>query len=374
MAQSSPTPVPPSEADRIRRLVQQLDGGAALSAEARNDALETFERYECWGPYLRLVKKGIDHAASRQLGDYVRLARAQNLYLEDTFAAAETCSLLVQHLKIGFARFCEEVLLRVIEPEDYGAEAAIMGAICDKLPTKDDLVACLERLALLYEKKTHNDGQLSKTYERLLAVDKLNVKALRYFKLAYTQNNEWEEVVEVLKTLLKAVRRPQELFRVAQEFAAIYLYQLDRAEDAINVLETYCADSPLDTSTILFDAHQRLANWQGCLKVLRQCLLSVDDDYSRAVLHLKIASLHEQLAELDAAQDNFVKSATLWPNLLDSVEGVINVALAKRDWKTIQHWLDVLAGKVSDERLGAQLKQVQKRLKDGLDHSHAKHV
>ncbi len=370
MAQTPPSPpAQPSEPERLRRLTAQVDAGKDLSGEARSDALELFERYECWAPYFRLIKRGIDHPSTRQMKDFVRLARVQSVYLEDVFAAAETCAQMVQQLRVPYKKFMEEVLPRISEPEDFSSEATLLAAICDKLATKDDLIDCLERLCMLFEKKTHNDNQLAKTYERLLGADPHNVKALRYFKLIYTQNNEWDEVVGILKTLLKAVRRPHELYRAAQELAAIHLYQQDRADDAIKVLETYCTESPLDTSTILFDAYQRLANWNGCLKVLRQCLLNVEDDYGRAVLHLKIASLHEQLGELDPALDNFAKSSTLWPNLLDSIEGVINVALLRKDWPLIQKWLGTLTERVQDERLNAQLKQAAKRLQDGLDHA-----
>ena len=356
-----------SEVDRVRRLVAQVDAAVPASLEERAELLDVFEQYECWTPFFKILKKNLESTATRQLADYVRLARIQNLYLEDVFAAAETCAAMVTDLKVGYLRFTEEVLLRVIEFEDFPAEATLLSAVCDRFPSKKDVVACLERLCNLYEKKTHNESQLSRTYEQLLATDPRNVKALRYFKLAFTQNNEWEEVVGILRTLLSCVSHPQELFRVAQELAAIYLYQLDMADEAIHVLETHCEGSPLDTSTIMFDAYQRLSNWSGCLKVLRQCLLNVDDDLSRAILHLKIASLHEQLGDLDAALDDFQKSAKLWPTLLDAIEGIITIAAAKKDWALIQTWLKVLQEQVHDERLGAQLKQAARRLQDGLD-------
>lgn len=357
------------EVERVRKLVAQVDGAQALSAEQRAEMLETFEKHECWTPFFKMLKRQLDNASTRQLGDYVRLARVQNLYLEDVFAAAETCAAMVAELKLSYLRFSEEVLPRIVEFEDFAAEATLLSAVCDRFPSKADVVACLERLCMLYEKKTHNESQLSKTYEKLLHTDPRNVKALRYFKLAFTQNNDWEEVVGILRTLITCVTHPQELFRVAQELAAIYLYQLDMAEEAITVLDTHCEGSPLDTSTILFDAYQRLADWNGCLRVLRQCLLNVDDDLSRAVLHLKIASLHEQLGELDAALDDFTKAAKLWPSFLDAIEGIITIGLAKKDWKLIQQWVGALAEKVQDERLGSQLKQALRRIQDGLEHA-----
>ncbi len=352
-------------------MVAQVDSGVALSADVRNDILQTFEQYECWGPYFRLIKRSLQDPAARHISDYVRLARVQNLYLEDVFAGAETCAHLVAELSVNYQRFSEEILPHVIEFEDFAAEATILSAVCDRFTIVVDRVACLERLCMLFEKKTHNETQLAKTYERLLAIDPRNVKALRYFKMVFTQNSEWEEVVGILKTLIGCVTHRQELYRVAQELAAIFLYQLDMAEEAINILETHCVESPLDTSTILYDAYQRLANWHGCLKVLRQCLLNVDSDAGRAVLHLKIASLHEQLNELDQALDNFGKASKLWPTFLDPIEGMINVALVKKDWPLVSTWLEHLAVKVEDDKLKAQLRQAIRRVQDGLAHAPA---
>lgn len=362
-------PASSPEVEHVRKLVAQLDGGGPLAPALRQEMLETFEQHECWGPYFRLIKKSLQDASVRQLSDFVRLARVQNLYLEDAFAAAETCSALVTEMKVGYQRFSEEVLPQVIEFEDFSTEATILSAIVDRFSAHADHVAALERLCMLYEKKTHNETQLGKTYEKLLGHDPKNVKALRYFKLVFTQNNEWEEVVGILKTLLGCVDHPQELFRVAQELAAIYLYQLDMAEEAINVLETYCAESPLDTSTIAYDAYQRIGDWGGCLKVLRQCLLNVEDDMGRAILHYKIAALNEQMGDLDQALENFTKAAKLWPQFLDAIEGVVNVGVLKQDWKLIQTWLGTLAEHVSDERLRSQLKQAVRRLQDGVDHA-----
>lgn len=357
------------DVEAVRRMVLQADSGSPLPPALRAEMLETFERYECWGPYFRLIKRQLDNVSTRNLGDYVRLVRVQNLYLEDVFAAAETCANMVAALSVSYQRFSEQILPQVIEFEDFAAEATLLGAICDKLPTPMDHVACLERLCMLYEKKTHNEAQLGRTYERLLQADPQNVKALRYFKLVFTQNNEWEEVVGILKTLLECVTHPQELFRVAQELAAIYLYQLDMAQEAIVVLESYCEGSPLDTSTILFDAYQRLADWKGCLKVLRECLLNADDDHNRATLHFKIANLLDQTRDQDGAAENYVKAATLWPHFLDAIEGVINIAIAKKDWPTLQTWLDTLSQRVHDEKLASQLRQASRRLADGTSHA-----
>jgi tetratricopeptide (TPR) repeat protein len=138
------------------------------------------------------------------------------------------------------------------------------------------------------------------------------------------------------------------------------------APEAIRVLETYCADSPLDTSNILFDAYQRLADWNGCLRVLRQSLLTVDEDFGRATLHYKIAALLDQLGDQDGALDNYAKATRLAPPFYDAIEGIVTIAVARKDWKMVLDWFKVLEERVVDDRLRAQLRQATKRLADGM--------
>ena len=355
--------------EKIRTLVTKLEGGATLSDKEYSDMLRTFERYECWSPYFRLIQRRLGNPERRKLEDFVELARVQNIYLEDIFAAAETFSNMVTQQQLTYAKVRDEIIPQIVEPEDFTSEATLLHAVWAQFPDVADQVLCLERLCMLYEKKTHNEAQLALTYDTLRDVDSHNVKALRYFKMVHTQNNEWELVVKTLMTLIQSVKHPQELFRVAQELSAIFLYQLDLAQEAIDVIERHCSDSPLDTSTILYDAYHRLGNWDGCLRVLRQTLLSVEEDAERAVLHHKIAQISEQLDDYESSFENYKKAAELWPSFLDPIEGLMTIAIAKKDWETVREWLHSLCERIHDEELDTQLKQAIQRLDDGLSHA-----
>lgn len=357
------------DVDSVRAAIATVDSGVHQSPNDLAETMSILEQYECWEPYFRLLKRQIDDPNTRQTQHFVRLARVQNLYLEDKFATAETCASLVELQSLTYDEFTETVLPQILDYEDWPTEAAILSAIDGRFLRTEDRISCLERLCVLYEKKTHNEVQLTKTYERLLAADAQNIKALRYFKLVYTQNNEWEEVVGILKTLLSISTRQAEIFRYAQELATIFLYQLDMADEAISVLEAHCSESPLDTSTIHYDAYERLGNWQGCLRVLRECLLNVDNNHSRAIVHFKIATIYEQLNQLDLASENFSKSLKLAPHLLDAFEGGIGVATIRKDWQEVLRLLNALVEQVKDERQIAQIRQAIRRLQDGMNHA-----
>ena len=357
------------DVEKVKAAIAKTNGGSANSLLDLEDSLSTLEQYECWEPYFRLLQQQIENPNTRQSQHFIRLARVQNLYLDDTFAAAETCADLVKRQLIDYREFTESVFPQILEFEDWTSEAAILSTVEDHFRRREDKIACLERLCIIYEKKIHNDAQLTKTYERLLTVDSKNIKALRYFKLVYTQSNEWEEVVGILKTLLTISSRPQEIFRYAQELAAIFLYQLDMADEAVATIENNCLESPLDTSTILYDAYHRLSNWSGCLRVLRESLLNVESDRIRAIVHIKIAAIHEHLNQPESAAENFAKSLKLAPDLLDALEGSIGIAVMRKDWHETIRLMNLLADEVRDERQITQLRQAIRRLQDGINNA-----
>jgi len=362
------TTIAPEESQRIKALVKRIDDDGAFSELERQSALDLLEHYECWGPFFRLIRRRLDDSNLRKPEDYIKLAKIQNQNLEDVFAAAETSANLVTDQSVTFQEFSETVLPQIIDFEDHASEAAILSAVSERFTDINDRVKCLERLCMLYEKRTHNETQLVRTYEHLLNIDSKNVKALRFFKLIHTQNAEWDEVIQKLRQLLECVTHPQEVFRYAQELAAVYLYQVDAPEQAIHVMETYCADSPLDTSTIMFDAYQAMSNMDGCLRVLRQCLLGVNDDTSRATLHYKMAAIEEQKKDYKSALENYEKSSNLSPTFLDPLEGIISIYTITNDWGNLQKWMKRLRTVVKDEKLRVQLNQAIKRVEDGIAH------
>ena len=80
------------DGDRIRSLVAKADSGGVTEAAERLRILDVLEQHECWGPFFRLLGNTIAESPKHANEYFVRLARVQNKYLEDAFAAAETCA------------------------------------------------------------------------------------------------------------------------------------------------------------------------------------------------------------------------------------------------------------------------------------------
>lgn len=328
--------------------------------------LQTLEAFECWEPWTNLVKAHAKLHPDSFVDDYCLLARIQILYFEDVLAAADCCRMLVESSGMSFERFRSNVLDRVIEQDDFAAEGIILQSVWERFSALPDRIASLERICFIYEKKHHNEVLLNQFYERLIKIHPENAKALRYFRTLYTQMQDWSSVVSILKRLLSASKHPQEIFRYAQELAAVYLYQLDDANNAIHYIEEHCKNSTLDTSTIHYEAYHRLGKYDGCLKVLRACLATIEDDSTKAVIHYRIASLFEQQGQHQLAFENYEKTLRLQDHFLEAIEGLISTSIKLKNWTGVKEWLAVLASNVTSPALANQINAGLHRLDEGV--------
>jgi tetratricopeptide (TPR) repeat protein len=345
-----------------------LHGNAKVDESERSKVLDVLEEFECWDPYFQILGTRLQNQSKRTLNDYLRVAKTQYIYLDDVFATAETCARMVSELGIEYESFIEEVFPVLFEQEDYPAEATIVQAVADKFREKNDQISAMERLCLLFEKKTFNEIQLNESYTKLLDLDPLNIKALRYFKLLFTQSYEWEKVASILSSLITASKHARDIYRVAQELAAVSLYQLDQPKAALEIMAEHGEGSPLDSSTINFDAYKRLNDWEGCLRVLRECLLNVSQDDQRATLCFRIASILEKLDRKEEATESYETAIHMAPDFFEAYEGIISILLQSKQWPRLSSTLKTAIKNCTDESARSVLREVQDRLEEGIQH------
>jgi tetratricopeptide (TPR) repeat protein len=353
----------------INKSIEIAKKGDSIDYSTYVNVLEQLETYECWDYWFDLVCRHASSNPANFAEDQCRIAKTNLRYFEDVRSASESCRVIVESTGMTFFQFRTDVLDRIIDHEEFAIEGVILREVWERFSTIDDRVEALERICFIYEKKTHNEFLLNQFYERLLKTHPLNSKALKYFRTLYSQQQEWTLVIEVLEKLFSASKHPQESFRYAQEMAAVYLYQLDSPQEAVKTIENRCKNSTLDTSTIHYEAYLRLGNIEGCLRVLRASLLSVEEDITRSIIHYRIASLYEQQANYSLAYDNFEKAFSLNESFLEAIEGLISTCLKTKNWIKASEFLHLLAAKVGSPVLANQVRAGLARLDEGLNHA-----
>lgn len=355
----------------IDQALSLADNGGQIESTVYARVLDSLEAHECWNKFFDVVRAHIKSAPKDSLDDYVRLIKVKIIYLEDLKAAAQICRELIQANKMSFVDLRIQVLDKVLDSEDYKTEGDLLTGSWEVFAKREDQIAAIERLCFIFEKKSHNETLLHQFYEKLRKMQPDNAKALRYFRNLYSQSQEWPAVIDVLKRLLAAAKHKQEVFRYAQELAAVYLYQLGDCREAIRYIEEYCSGSTLDTSTIHFEAYYRLGDLDGCLKVLRSALLVVEDPETRSIVHFRMGSIFEQLNQTQMAYDSYQKTLELNDNFFEAIEGMISCAIKLKNWVAVRDWLVVLSEKTRSQDLVGQLRAGIQRLDEGMAHANA---
>ena len=355
-----------SEVMSIDQAIKAASSNGFVMSEQYSGVLDILENHECWGIWFNVVKAHVKASPAQSLEDYIRMIRVNIFYLEDFDSAASFSKELVQTKKMPYADFRRLVLDRVLESEEYKTEGLLLTGVWEMFPTREDQIAAIERLCFIFEKKSHNEKLLHQFYERLRKMQPDNGKALRYFRNLYSQVQDWPAVIDVLRKLLAAAKHKQEVFRYAQELAAVYLYQMGECKEAIRFIEEYCSGSTLDTSTIHYEAYYRLGDLDGCLRVLRSALLVVEDPATRAIVHFRIASVYEQQNNPQLAYENFQRTLELNDDFFEAIEGLISSSIKLKNWTVVRDWLKVLAGRTRSPNLVRQLNAGIQRLDEGL--------
>ncbi|MBQ50033.1 MAG: hypothetical protein CMP10_21825 [Zetaproteobacteria bacterium] len=349
----------------VKQIIAALQENSAEDKEKEEANLDKLEALECWNPMFRILSNRIS-SSSKSLLHFVRLARIQNIHLDDVDLAAQTCRDAVKQLGLSYADVQQLILIKIIREDDFNREIKILLRSLESFLNAQDKIYCLERLCLIFEKKVFDEGRLEQFYRKLIDIDPNNQKALRYFKVVFTQNCQWEEVTEILKSLQKSAKHHNDACRLSMELAAVYLYQLDQPKEAIKSLEKESSASILDTSNILFDANSRLGNWKGCLKVLHDQIKRVSSDYEKGILWFKIGEIKQRQNQVKESIEAYSTCFSLAPSMVVAVENIIEICIGQKKWALVVDWLYKLEVVVEYSDSKEKLKIAVERLESAM--------
>ncbi len=360
------TPSMQEISQEISDVISKLEATPIVDVAVRASYLDKLQEYECWQPLFRFLDAS-DRSNNKdlRLTDLVRTAKIQNLYLEDPEASAQTVLRIIKDLNLNFSELCIKVLPHIMDSEDFFVEASVLKHLINKFPDKESNIQSLERLCFLFEKKTYNDDLLHPNYQKLLDIDPYNLKALRYFKLLYTQNGQWYDLLNVLRSLMECDSHPHQVFRYAHELAAVLLYHLNRADEAVEVLERFCLESPLDTSSIHFDACYACGDFQGCLRVLKRSIAKLPEE-DTGVLYMKMGDIYDRINDSVQAKKAYQKAVQLEPKLVEVSERLLKISIQNKEWDEVLVLLDGLHQKLKSKDLKEQVMMARKRLEEGV--------
>lgn len=317
------------------------------------------EDFECWKPCLELLTNW-SASHPEHTGTRAKIAKICLYHQPRRADTARVMSELAASRKANFESIERMILTQVIEADDQASLVYLLENIWQSLAEVKDRVKCLERICLLYEKKIHDEDKLFEFNTKLLKVDPPNSRALRYFKIISAQSGDWPAVENYLARLVSSASHPKDVYRIAQELAAVQLYQLDKPAESLATVRKFCTESHLDTSTIEYDAYHRLGDWRGCSVVLRKLLDSARTNSERSILNLKVALIEESSGNLGEAFQRYADAFEFDSQNIEALERLIQLLIKKRDWNSVRIHLQRLMEQV-------KMPDLQIRVKEGLD-------
>jgi hypothetical protein len=347
--------------------VSRVADGERLSPIDESVLIAELEAHECWQALFRYLDQQIAKSSNGLEDLYLQSIRIRLRYFGDLIKAQALLSDLIRRCGVGFKHLREKVFSdEVIQAAGPECEAALLEAAAAAFEDKEEKIAALERLAAVFEKRLFNEQKLLRVFERLTQLDPDNLRALRYFKMLFSQSNEWQQVARILRRMIDVVSGKHERFRLAHDLACALVYHLNQPRDALAILERYCRESPLDVSQVEFDAAYKIGDLQRCIGVLAHAQNIVRDESGRAVIQLRMAELHRRAGDMKAMERCLEESINSWPVFLDPFEPLIQLHLAAGRWDKVVQALTAMAARVQDKELVAQIKETVRRLETGL--------
>ena len=357
-------------ARQVAIIKEAITRGVLPDPDTQQEWLNLLSRWECWEPCLSLLALRAQKNGNNSPEDDILNARILNISLQRAHDAVAACCRMIKARGLTFEEVRIRVLPGVLLPGEARQEAMFCEKMADAFSELKDQVACLEHIAFLYDKKLHNEQALPGIYQQLLQLDPGNIRALKFFKSLHSQTHNWEEAARYLNILLKAVQWPEEKYRVAQELALVSLYQLQKPQEALYLLNQYCHGSPLDTSTVKYDALSSLKDWNGCLAVLQDCLQMLGNDSEKTAIYLRMGRLlaHHLRREQEAIL-SYQEASKYQPGILEPLEEELYIYMRRKDWKSLDGVLGRLRKKICNEELRAKITQMRNLLAYGLQNT-----
>ena len=224
---------PPNSLEELKYLGQLVrhtrEEFHRLDVQEQDVLLHKLTEYECYGQLTHLLKWRIskgNHTQEQIFTDTLWLHRIMYSGSEDFDALLQFSKDSIARLSLPFSTIRIYILERIIGNEKPMQQAKYLESIRETLEENSQKILLQEYLCRVYEKKLFLESKIYESYEKLLELDPFNIKALKFFRLWYIQNQDWNEAKRCLEVIMAHTKNPFDKERAAHELGQLLLYQL----------------------------------------------------------------------------------------------------------------------------------------------------
>lgn len=312
---------PPQSQEEYRYLVSLVSsiGDFPRMEHREQDALmRNLESYECYCQLDQLLRWRIlrpERTHSLRLLDYLWLMRVHYLGFENFDVFMEVAKTCVRNLQIPYSTLRMKILDEILGPDNFRDQLRLLRGVISEINDVEQRVLALERVALIVGKKLFLEGEEEVVYSEILQISPTNEKARKFKKLYHFNNMEWNETAEQLRVLADCAENPQERARHKHELAQLYLYNLNQAGAALDVLRPMALQF-VETRYTYIEALERLELHEELLSVLNSFERSSHDEIETAQFKFKRGNCLLKMGRAHEAADAYREALQIQPTSL----------------------------------------------------------
>lgn len=224
--------------------------------------------------------------------------------------------------------------------------------------TEDDALPLMLAVARVHDEELNNLDMAEVFYERALAVDSENERAILALESIHRRNENWDSLVDILRRRIDVTYEPEEQGRLLREKARVH--EEMRAEFPAAATALYEALDINDQDSQALDALERIQTdrgaWTELIDVLERRLMHVYEPDEQTPLRVRIAELwRDNVRDDEKAIDAFMDVLMGDPNHVQSMEALEELYGRNEMWDDYVEILDRRAATDATPELQVEL-------------------
>ena len=340
-------------------------------------AIESFQKVVEVDSQPAMAAKQLEELCART-GDYVPLIEAwerradvQKDPARKTEALRTASALAAKHLDVRHSMRLYKKLLAVA-PHDSVAAVALerfyedtqdRSGLVEVLKLRlesargDESLEILKRIAQVSEEGARDVESATSGYKKVLEIDPENREALDALGRIYESTEQWAELVEVTRKLIKLTNERTTKALLYFKCGSVMEAKFGREQDAIRYYEAAIKTSSACLPAVhgLRDLYRRREEWQKVIETLELEVKLWTDDKERAGVFAQIGRIYEkQLGDSERAIHYYESALEIDPDCLPANQSLFDHFFDQGAWDRAAVIANVLAQKAMREGDPAQ--------------------
>ncbi len=214
------------------------------------------------------------------------------------------------------------------------------------------------RLANLYERRLGDEDRAISNYDRCLAAEPDNARALAAMRRLLEASERWEDLARVLGREAEVEEDPRARYRRYLELGDLYHDRLDRAVDAVYFWRKAMDDRPDDKPVLarLMEAYGEAGDWPSSVKILKRLVRAETDPGKQARFLYAIAQIQgDQLEDPVNAVRTYDKALDADPTMLKAFAAIDELITRSADHERQDRYYRKMLVRAREHGLGDDL-------------------